>query len=166
MDDMQRGAPAHVDVAVVDDEESIREGCRQALEASGYKTASASDGAQAMKLIESEHPRVVLLDLRMPGLGGLELLEKLPNIDPRIVPIVITGYGTVDSAVSAMKLGAFDFINKPFDIDQLLGVVERGIGRWTSFAPIPKVTAVRKGPAAAPKTEADVLLEGLQTLED
>jgi NADH-quinone oxidoreductase subunit E len=166
MDDTKRSAPPNVDVAVVDDEESIREGCRQALEASGYRTASAGDGAQALKLIESERPRVLLLDLRMPGLGGLELLEKLPKIDPRIVPIVITGYGTVDSAVSAMKLGAFDFINKPFDVGELIGVVERGLGRWTSFAPAPPVRAAKKGPAAAPKTEADVLLAGLQTLED
>ena len=165
MGDTKQTAPDTVDIAVIDDEESIREGCRRALESVGYRALVASDGKTGLAMVAEAHPRVVLLDLRMPGVSGIEVLERLPGIDPRIVPIVITGYGSVSSAVSAMKLGAFDFINKPFDVDQLLTTVERGLGKWQAFAPAPAVEMkAPKAPAPKP-SEPDVLLEGLESLE-
>jgi NADH-quinone oxidoreductase subunit E len=164
------------DVVVIDDEESIREGCRQALESEGWRAAVAADGQRGLRLVEKSKPRLVLLDLRMPSVGGIELLEKLGQIDPRIVPIVITGYGTVETAVTSMKLGAFDFIAKPFDMDQLLEVVARGMTRYAamtaaqSVAPTPAVEAPVARPdlhvvkPSRPMTEADVLLSGLEAL--
>jgi NADH-quinone oxidoreductase subunit E len=164
------------DVVVIDDEESIREGCRQALESEGWRAAVASDGQRGLRLVEKSKPRLVLLDLRMPSVGGIELLEKLGQIDPRIVPIVITGYGTVETAVTSMKLGAFDFIAKPFDMDQLLEVVSRGMTRYAAMAGAKAVApaAVVEAPVARPDlhvvkpprpmTEADVLLSGLEAL--
>lgn len=116
-----------VDVVVIDDEESMREGCRQTLEDEGYKALIANDGKQGLHLIKKSHPHVVLLDLKMPGMNGLEVLPKIPEIDSSIVPIIITGYGTIDSAVESMKIGAFDFLTKPFEPEKLLETVVRGI---------------------------------------
>ena len=152
-----------VDVVVIDDEESIREGCRQVLESEGYRALVANDGAQGIRLVEENRPKLVLLDLRMPNVGGIDVLERLPRIDPRIVPIVITGYGTVDSAVASMKLGAFDFIAKPFNMDQLLEVVTRGLARHAE-APRPSKPALKLVPPPREITEADVLLRGLEVL--
>ncbi len=152
-----------VDVVVIDDEESIREGCRQVLESEGYLALVANDGAQGIRMVEENKPKLVLLDLRMPNVGGIEVLERLPRIDPRIVPIVITGYGTVDSAVASMKLGAFDFIAKPFNMDQLLDVVTRGMARHAE-APRPSRPALKLVPPPRELTEADVLLRGLEVL--
>ena len=159
-----------VDVVVIDDEDSIREGCRQALESEGYRAMSAKDGRQGIRLVEQVQPRLVLLDLRMPELAGIDVLGRLPAIDPRIVPIVITGYGTVDSAVTSMKLGAFDFIAKPFDMTQLLEVVTRGMTAYE--ARTPTAVPLRFEPRVAPPTqpqppaldESDVLLHGIEVL--
>jgi len=144
---------AGVDVVVIDDEESIREGCRQALEGEGFRAAVATDGRQGLQIVREAKPRVVLLDLRMPGMSGLEVLEALTKSDARLVPIIITGYGSVDSAVKSMKLGAMDFITKPFDPDQLLEAVHRGMRKYGPTAPVPAPETV---------TESDVLLKGLE----
>lgn len=154
-----------VDVVVIDDEESIREGCRQALESEGYHALVANDGQQGMRMVEMTKPRLVLLDLRMPSIGGIEVLEKLPAIDPHVVPIIITGYGTVDTAVASMKLGAFDFIAKPFDMNQLLEVVTRAMARHARAVEREAPRAVLQSlPPARDLTEADVLLQGLEFL--
>ncbi|MBN2873643.1 MAG: response regulator, partial [Spirochaetales bacterium] len=157
-----------VDVLVVDDEESIREGCRQALSGRGCRAMVARDGLQGINMVKETKPRLVLLDQRMPRLSGMEMLQQLPGIDPAIVPIVITGYGTVDSAVTSMKLGAFDFIAKPFDMNQLLEVVGRGLKEWeTKAAEAKKTPAATPAAPATPRnlTEPDVLLEGLEVIE-
>jgi NADH-quinone oxidoreductase subunit E len=154
---------ARVDVVVIDDEDSIREGCRQTLESGGYHALVATDGMEGIELVKHARPRVVLLDLRLPGIGGVEVLEKLPGIDPRIIPIIITGYGTVDSAVQTMKLGAFDFLTKPFDMDQLLGAVDRGLHKYEALASA--AAAAKPPPVEAPKpSEPDILLKGLEAL--
>ena len=88
-------------VLVIDDEESIREGCRQTLDEQGYKTAVAQDGESGLTLAEELKPNVVLVDLRMPGMDGMEVIEKIRLLDRNIVPIVITGYGSIESAVAA-----------------------------------------------------------------
>jgi NADH-quinone oxidoreductase subunit E len=151
------------DVLIIDDEAAIREGCRQTLESEGYRALVAQNGDEGLRLVEKERPRVVLLDLRMPGISGVEVLEKLPGIDPRIIPIVITGYGTIDTAVASMKLGAFDFINKPFDPDQLLATVNRGIHRYEEAAQTFQVSQVTAAPPR-PVSQEDVLLQGLEAI--
>ncbi len=111
-------------VLVVDDHESIREGCRQVLAGHDIRVRTAADGVEGLALATELGPQVVLVDLKMPGLNGHEVLRGLREIDERIVAVVITAFGTTDSAVEAMKAGAFDFICKPFDDDTLVHTVE------------------------------------------
>ncbi len=115
------------DVLVIDDEESMREGCHQTLEADGYRATTAQDGRRGLELIETMHPKVVIVDLKMPGITGMEVLAEISKIDPTIVSIVITGYGSVESAVESMKIGAFDYMTKPFGPERLLESVKRGM---------------------------------------
>jgi two-component system phosphate regulon sensor histidine kinase PhoR len=146
-----------VDVVVIDDEDSVREGCRQTLESEGYRVLVAADGVEGLDLLKRARPGVVILDLRMPGISGVEVLEKLPGIDPHVIPIIITGYGTIDVAVQAMKLGAFDFLTKPLDIDQLLGVVDRGLRKYEAL--VSETAVAKPPPMEAPRpSEPDILL--------
>jgi NADH-quinone oxidoreductase subunit E len=149
-----------VDVVVIDDDDSIRDSCRQTLESEGYRVLVAADGMEGLDLLKRARPRVVLLDLRMPGVSGLDVLEKLPGIDPNVIPIIITAYGTIDVAVETMRLGAFDFLTKPLDIDRLLGVVEKGLRKYEGLL---SEMAVSKPEASRP-SEPDILLKGLETL--
>jgi len=160
-----QSSEASVDVLVIDDEESIREGCRQVLATAGYLTEVAEDGILGLQVAERSRPPVVLLDLRMPGISGIEVLEKLRGMDPQIVPIVITGYGSVDNAVQSMKLGAFDFVSKPFDPASLLAVVNRAIERHKELQQPPARIEPRPEIRPAERVEEpDVLLKGLETL--
>jgi signal transduction histidine kinase len=90
---------------------------------------TAKDGATGIQLARALRPAVVIVDLKMPGMSGFEVLESLPGIDPQIVAIVITGYATVDSAVEAMKKGAHDFLPKPFTPEALRIIIARGLER-------------------------------------
>jgi NADH-quinone oxidoreductase subunit E len=160
--------PQHADVVVIDDDESMCEGCRQTLEAGGFRAAVARNGNDGLKLVQNTRPHVALVDLKMPGIPGLEVMAKIPQIDSSVVIVVITGHGTIDTAVESMKIGAFDFLTKPFDPERLLETVQRGI----------KLSEIRKTPApaaketvAAPKQPTpqkvdkhEVLLEGLAML--
>jgi DNA-binding NtrC family response regulator len=111
-------------ILVVDDEDSIRNRCVQLLQKRHYNVQGVSDGEQALFLIKKSDFSLVIADIRMPGLNGIDLLEKIKEGHPDTEVVMITGYGTVDSAVEAMKLGAYDYITKPFDMDRLLKVVE------------------------------------------
>ena len=112
------------EVLIVDDDPSIRKRCVQLLHKQGYRVEGISSGDVALRLVKSRHIGLVVADIRMPGLNGLELLEKIKEINPSTEVIMITGYGTVESAVKAIKLGAYDYLTKPFDMDKLLKVVE------------------------------------------
>lgn len=117
-------------VLVMDDEAVIREGCQRILTKNGWEVLTAPDGNAGLSLAEDPSEiEVVLLDLKMPGISGMEVLERLLERDPSLPVVVITGYATVDSAVEAMKKGAYDFIAKPFTPDQLRLVVERAAER-------------------------------------
>jgi two-component system sensor histidine kinase/response regulator len=125
----QRKVPQKATILVIDDEEAMRDSCRQVLSKDGYMTETAEDGQSGLQKIREAKPDLVLIDLKMPGMGGMELLEKIGQIDPDIISIVITGYATIESAVEAMKLNAYDFLPKPFTPDQLRIVIERGLER-------------------------------------
>jgi NADH-quinone oxidoreductase subunit E len=116
-----------LDIVVIDDEEMFTEGCRQTLEMGGYRSAVARDGLHGLDLVRTRRPYVVLVDLKMPGMDGMEVLSHLSKEEPSVVPIVLTGHGTVDSAVESMKIGAFDFLTKPFEPEKLLESVRRGM---------------------------------------
>jgi NADH-quinone oxidoreductase subunit E len=165
----ERPALDPLDVVVIDDEEMFSEGCRQTLEMGGYKAAVARDGAKGLELIRSSRPNVVLVDLKMPGMNGLEVLSRLTKIEPSIVPIVVSGHGTVDSAVESMKIGAFDFITKPFDPEKLLETVRRGMSLsiLRKEAQEAKPTDPSRTMAALeppPPDKQDMLLQGLEVL--
>jgi two-component system phosphate regulon sensor histidine kinase PhoR len=110
---------------VVDDEQRIREGLEHLLSRSGFQLKTAASGDEALRIFDQVRPAIVLLDLKMPGLNGMEVLQRLRERDPAILVIVITGHGTVETAIEAMKQGAYDFISKPFEPDQLRIVLKR-----------------------------------------
>ncbi len=114
-------------ILVIDDEERIRDACKMVLEDEGYPVAMADNGGLGLKMIEERHFDVILLDLMMPEISGLEVLPKLRERHPDTAVIVITGYATVEHSIEAMKKGAFDFIPKPFTPDQLRAVVAKSI---------------------------------------
>lgn len=116
-------------VLVIDDELAIRDSCCQVLTKDGYRAETAINGDIGLRKIRDIKPDLVLIDLKMPGIGGMELLGKIDDIDPNIISVVITGYATIELAVEAIKLNAYDFIPKPFTPDQLRIVVERGLER-------------------------------------
>jgi signal transduction histidine kinase len=107
----------------------MRDSCRQALIKERYKVETAEDGYNGLRKVTELRPDLVLIDLKMPGMSGMELLEKIVDLDPNIVSVVITGYATIESAVQAMKRNAYDFLAKPFTPDQLRIVIRRGLER-------------------------------------
>lgn len=121
--------PEKAAILVIDDEEAIRDSCCQVLAKAGYRMQTARDGNAGLEKIAEAKPDLVLVDLKMPGMGGMEVLEKIFQIDPSVVCIVITGYATIESAVEAIKRNAYDFLPKPFTPDQLRIVVKRGMER-------------------------------------
>jgi len=114
-------------ILIIDDEAAIRDSCSQVLSKEGYFTETAEDGSVGLEKAKETKPDLVLVDLKMPGISGMEVLESLKDIDPDIVSIVITGYATIESAVEAMKLGAYDYIPKPFTPDELRLITRRGL---------------------------------------
>jgi signal transduction histidine kinase len=112
-------------VLVVDDEKVVRDGCQRVLTGKGYDVLTAENGATAMDTLGRETVDLILLDLKMPGMSGEEVLERTCEAHPDIPVIIITGHGTIDTAVECMKKGAYDFITKPFQIDQFLLTIKR-----------------------------------------
>ncbi len=114
-------------ILVVDDEENLRRVTQLKLQQAGYEAMTASDGAQALEVL-SKHPQdLVLTDLKMPGMSGIELLQKIKEEYLEVVVIVVTAYGTIESAVEAMRLGAYDYIIKPVNADALKLIVSRAL---------------------------------------
>lgn len=107
-------------ILVVDDEKDIRISLVGILEDEGYQVVTAASGLDALESAREDLPDLVLLDIWMPGMDGLETLEKLKNVFPNITVIMISGHGTIETAVRATKLGAFDFIEKPLSLDKML----------------------------------------------
>lgn len=122
-------AAVHESIVVIDDDYVIRLSCRQTLAKSGYDVETYEDGAGGLDAVGRMRPAMVVVDLKMPGISGLEVIERVHGIDPNIVVIVITGYATISTAVDAMKAGAYDFLPKPFKPDQLRMIVSRGLER-------------------------------------
>ena len=125
--------PNQVNILVIDDEQIMREGCSRILSKDGLVVICAENGNRGLEEIKGrpENIDVILLDLMMPGMSGMEVLDHIRTIDPNLLVIVITGYATVESAVEAMKKGAYDFIPKPFTPDQLRIIVRRALERRT-----------------------------------
>ena len=118
---------ASFSILVIDDEEVMRDCCAQILSRDRCRVEVAADGRAGLERIQKELFDVVILDLRMPGLSGLDLLDRIVQDSPETVVIVITGYATVESAVEAMKRGAYDFVPKPFTPKVLRAIVARAL---------------------------------------
>jgi DNA-binding NtrC family response regulator len=116
-------------VLVVDDEAVIRDSCRQILERCRYHVETAGDGLEGLRAIQRQRVDLVLLDLKMPGMDGTEFLRRMKVEAPELDVIVITGYSSVGSAVDCMRLGAYDYLPKPFNADSLRLVVGRALER-------------------------------------
>jgi len=114
-------------ILVIDDEEVVLDSCTQVLDGGDCRVTTANNGAEGLKRLEELQPDLIFLDLKMPGLSGLEVLERIRAKQPLMVVIVITGYATVSSAVEAMKKGAFDFLPKPFTPEELRLIARRGL---------------------------------------
>jgi DNA-binding NtrC family response regulator len=108
-------AQSQVHILVVDDERNIRNNLRMVLEAAGYKADAAGNGDDAVTRVKEGHYDIAFVDIQMPEMDGLELLRYLRGLRPKMPVVMLTAYGTVERAVEAMKLGAVDFLEKPFD---------------------------------------------------
>jgi DNA-binding NtrC family response regulator len=168
-------------VLIIDDEADVVANWARVLERDGYACLTATDGERALALLESEHPDAVLTDLQMPKIGGLEVLRRALDLDADVSVVVITGHGTIESAVEAMRAGAFDYLLKPLPSnDALRLVVERAVARRRlveenrrlrqSLSPqVGLDTIVGKSPAMlavfelvrkAARVEANILIQG------
>ena len=114
-------------ILVIDDDTAVREVLTATLLNDGYQVSGVSDGASALQMIQEQPIHIVITDLHMPGMDGLEVISRITKLDSRIITIVMTGYGTIDYAVRTMKAGAFDFITKPFGPDTVSLIVKRAI---------------------------------------
>lgn len=111
-------------IIVVDDEDSMRRRCVKLLSRQGYQVVGASESKAALELMQAKQFDVILVDIRMPGMDGIELMEKVKKRDPSLDAIVMTGYASINTAVKSIKKGAYDYLAKPFDSEKLLHVVD------------------------------------------
>jgi DNA-binding NtrC family response regulator len=114
-----------LNLLIIDDERAIREACREIAQSLGFSAHVAESAEQAYRTLEAQNFDAVLLDLRLPGAGGLDALRRIRERRPEAVVVVVTGYGTVQSAVQAMKNGAYDYVTKPFSVDELKLLLDR-----------------------------------------
>lgn len=122
------------EILIVDDEASLREICRDALEDAGYEVHEAKDGREALDFLGKKSVDLVITDLRMPVMNGLELLKKVKERELEVSFLVMTGFGTIETAVESMKVGADDYLPKPFNINHLLLKVEKVLSERKSRA--------------------------------
>lgn len=115
------------EILVADDDEGIRGAFRQFLAREGHATTIVGSGQDALEKIGQVHPDLVILDVRMPGMSGLEALEQIRRVEPDAYVIVMTAFGTSQTTIEAMRLGAFDYLTKPLDLDDLRSVIERAL---------------------------------------
>ena len=145
-------------ILVIDDEIGICEGIQRALESEGFQVAIALEGKSGLALVRENGFDLVLLDVKMPEISGLDLIGMIHQIDPEIICIIITGYATVEMAVSAIKQGAYDFLTKPFSVDILLLAVNQGLER--------RMLSLEAKRAARVKAEMQKLAEEKIRLEE
>lgn len=156
---------ARKSILVVDDEKNQREILETILSGEGYDVTTASSGEAAMKFVEARRFDLVLTDLKMTGMSGLELLKELTNFDKSIIVILLTAHGSVDSAVDALRLGAFDYLQKPYDSEKLLDTVSRALNKLSALdteivSVSPEMDKVKKLILKIAKSNSTVLIRG------
>jgi len=139
-------------ILVVDDEEITRKNLAHFLSSEQYAVATASNGLEAVSELDRMEYDVVITDMKMAGMGGMEVLDTVKSRSPHTQIVVITGYATVDTAVEAMKKGAFDYIEKPFDLDKVRSLVAKGIEKKSSLKESRGSVLCFSGPPGTGKT--------------
>ena len=129
-------------IVLIDDEQDIRDVMTVALEDTGYTVSSAPDGYTGLQLCEESYPQIVITDIRMPGMDGLQVLETLKNKYPDIEVIVATAYGEMDLAIRALQLDASDFITKPINDEALHLALKRAQNRYSARKELEDYTAL------------------------
>ncbi len=150
-------------ILVVDDEVGIREGCRRVLVPQGFEVDVAENGPVGLRKLREARYDVLLLDIMMPGMSGMEVLRQARQIDPDLICIIITGYATVELAVQAVREGAHDFIAKPFSADLLLQVVNRELERRALRREAERVRALEEEARELARAKAE--LQKLEAVE-
>jgi DNA-binding NtrC family response regulator len=112
-------------ILIVDDEEGLRDGLRQLLEGEGYAVVAAETGEEALQILQQSHIDLVLTDMRMPGMDGIELLKKIRERYGELGVIILTGYGQIESYIEAMNFGAIEYVSKPFKVNELKFIVNK-----------------------------------------
>jgi DNA-binding NtrC family response regulator len=152
-------------ILVVDDEKSQREILEMILSGEGYDVTTASSGEAAMKFVADRRFDLVLTDLKMAGMSGLDLLKELTDFDKSIIVLLLTAHGTVDSAVDALRLGAFDYLQKPYDREKLLDTISRALNKLSTLdaeiiSDSPEMDRVKKLILKVAKSSSTVLIRG------
>ncbi|MGA2260426.1 MAG: sigma-54 dependent transcriptional regulator [Acidobacteriota bacterium] len=124
---MRRCGTEDVKILVIDDEDYMREIVRQALERAGFMVEEAANGANALEMMRKYPYDVIITDLRLPGVQGEKLLQEALTIFPETIVIIMTGYGNIQTAVDAIRVGAYDYLPKPFQLDEMVMRVEKGL---------------------------------------
>lgn len=114
-------------ILVVDDERFITWSLKQHLEREGYEVSTAESGEEALEVFKAEIPDIILLDIHLPGISGFETLEAIRKINKEVIVIIITAHGDIETAVSAIKLGAYDFVEKPFDLNRISVLIKKAL---------------------------------------
>jgi len=114
-------------ILVVDDDKDLRFSLSSILKDEGYDVLAVEDGREALKTVQRNCPDLVLLDIRLPSMNGMKILEKLQRIDKDLIIIMLTADAEVKDAVKAMKLGAFDYVTKPFDNEELILIIKKAL---------------------------------------
>ncbi len=149
-------------ILVVDDEESMRHFLQKTLRREGYEVVTARDGPEALEVAQRQPPDVALVDVRMPGMDGVAVLRALRSMLPHLPVVLMTGFGTVQNALHAMKQGATDYITKPFRVEAVRTTVEKAIARGPGTGSAPTLRRALPGddagggagPALAPPAGA------------
>ncbi|HYJ45653.1 MAG TPA: sigma-54 dependent transcriptional regulator [Pyrinomonadaceae bacterium] len=156
---------ARKSILVVDDEKSQREILEMILSAEGYDVTPAASGEAALKLARERRYDLVLTDLKMTGIDGIELLQKLLAHDSSIIVILLTAHGSIDSAKEALRRGAFDYLEKPYDREKLLETIHRALGRLDALdteiiSASPEMETVKKMILKVARSSSTVLIRG------
>src|SRR4051794_10101723 len=152
-------------ILVVDDDKPQRDILQEILSSAGYDVTSAASGEAAMKFARERSFDLALTDLKMTGMDGIELLQQLLALDSSIIVILLTAHGTIDSAKEALRRGAFDYLQKPFDRERLMGTIKRALGTLDKIdveiiSASPKMEAVKKMILKVARSSSTVLIRG------
>jgi DNA-binding NtrC family response regulator len=152
-------------ILVVDDEKPQRDILQEILTTAGYDVTSAASGEAALKFAKERSFDLALTDLKMTGIDGIELLQQLLALDSSIIVILLTAHGTIDSAKDALRRGAFDYLQKPFDRDVLLATIKRALGNLDQIdveikSASLKMEAVKKMILKVARSSSTVLIRG------